>query len=97
MIKVYGASDDLIEIDGYIREEFYYRNDDYYLGFSTGHLIRINYDGDWRLACIRGQKNARWYPAGSPEAIEISGSDYSEAIELVDVAPTWVVGGNDKA
>jgi hypothetical protein len=58
-IEIYGASDDLIEIDGDIREEFSFRdvkNERNYLAFSDGTVLTIDYtnDGMWRIApkCI---------------------------------------------
>ena len=59
MIKIYGASDDLIEIEGDINEEFnvYPENDTrYLLAFSTGHLLKMWYDEDgiWRIQNMFG-------------------------------------------
>lgn len=47
-ITIYGASDDLVEVEGGIREEFNY---DGYLHFSDGTVIHAVYnaDGIWRL------------------------------------------------
>lgn len=57
MIKIYGSSDDLIEIDGDIRGEFYLQNSDEnsYLGLSDGTLISVLYDSDgiWRFNVLR--------------------------------------------
>jgi hypothetical protein len=60
MLKVYGASDDLIELDGNngdVNEEFgvYLDNGEArYLGFSDGTVLRAVYDEDgiWRLTPI---------------------------------------------
>lgn len=53
-ITIYGASDDLIEIEGDIEEEFNWIADDgesRLLAFSDGTLLRVLYDRDgiWRL------------------------------------------------
>lgn len=55
-VTVYGASDDLIEIEGDIREEFIYPSldddgDGVFLAFSSGHVLRIRYSssGVWRI------------------------------------------------
>jgi len=53
-IRIYGASDDLIEIEGSFSEEFnFYPDDDdrRFLVFSDGTLLRATYDNDgiWRL------------------------------------------------
>lgn len=57
MLEVTGGSDDLIEIDGDIREEFnvsYKHEDDGYLAFSDGTLLKVKYDenGIWRFKVI---------------------------------------------
>lgn len=48
---VYGASDDLIEVDGQIREEFNVIDEPRYLAFSDGTVLRIEYtsDGCWAV------------------------------------------------
>lgn len=55
--KIYGASDDLIELKGQISEEFnhYVSGDDEenaYLAFSDGTLLNVVYDKDgiWRIS-----------------------------------------------
>ena len=48
MIKVYGASDDLIEVEGDVREEFLAPSDDLaVLTFSDGTALQIHYTGVW--------------------------------------------------
>lgn len=54
MLKVYGTSDDLIEMEGDLSEEFcFYPDDDKTerLGFSDGTIVSVTYDNDgiWRL------------------------------------------------
>jgi len=58
-LKVYGASDDLIELEGDIFDEFsHYAADDddegVYLAFSDGTLLKAFYDRDglWRLTLL---------------------------------------------
>jgi len=54
-IRIYGASDDLIEIEGTFTEEFSFYptgyDDKRFLAFSDGTLLRATYDNDgiWRL------------------------------------------------
>lgn len=51
-IVVYGVSDDLIEIEGFVREEFYANYGEVtYLAFSDGTLIAIEYadSGEWKI------------------------------------------------
>lgn len=59
MITVTGASDDLIEVDGDIIEEFSALDTTVggYLGFSNGVLLRAVYDNDgiWRITPIVGE------------------------------------------
>jgi hypothetical protein len=60
MLKVYGASDDLIELDGNfgdVNEEiglYPKDNEAHYLAFSDGTVLRVVYDEDgiWRLTPI---------------------------------------------
>lgn len=51
-VEVYGASDDLIEVDGYLREEFSYDDEANLLAFSDGTVLSIEYnqEGLWRMA-----------------------------------------------
>lgn len=55
MIRIYGASDDLIEVEGDISEEFnHYSDDPALLGFSDGTMLRVTYDNDgiWRFTPV---------------------------------------------
>lgn len=55
---IYGASDDLIEIEGFIREEFNawleHPMSSTYLAISDGTLLRVRYDEDgiWRFTPV---------------------------------------------
>ena len=56
MIRIYGASDDLIEVEGDISEEFNHyasgdKDEPTYLGFSDGTILRVLFDRDsiWRF------------------------------------------------
>lgn len=105
-VYVYGASDDLIEIEGDLSEEFgytpptYSHHDakPYYLGFSDGTLLKITYDGEWNIKLIKGE--ALIYPAGFGSAEDINDSVAGTIPAYSDVAVihsdvTWVVGGTD--
>lgn len=94
-IKIYGASDDLIEIEGDITEEFSHYSDDepFYLGFSDGTVLSIdyNYEGFWRINRLS---------IGSAEYSKHEGmddsSDYSDIVTLKgDIK--WAVGGKNFA
>lgn len=57
MIEIYGSSDDLIEIEGDVCEEFTYDEyNDNLIIVSTGHILRIRYDdqGVWRITPVSG-------------------------------------------
>lgn len=95
MIKIYGSSDDLIEIDGDIRGAFYLQNSDEnsYLGLSDGTLISVLYDSDgiWRFNVLRkGLSNIKKVD------LDLEADEYSEVLE-VDGKISWVLYGQDKA
>lgn len=55
MLKIYGSSDDRIEVEGDIDEEFgHYSDDPIFMAVSDGTLLRIVYDEDgiWRITRI---------------------------------------------
>lgn len=97
-VKVYGASDDLIEIEGDISEEFQaYGDDDQFLSFSNGEVWRVKYtnEGIWRFTpvCSVGDSVYEF------QATEDDEDNYSD---IVIVGPTsepiaWVVLGNQIA
>lgn len=63
MIKIYGSSDDLIEVEGNVNEEFgHYSDEPAMLGCSDGTLIRVRHDeeGIWRLTIIRSGKDTTY-------------------------------------
>lgn len=54
-LYIYGASDDLIEIDGDWREEFYASlNDKTFIVFNDGTIYQANYDGEWKFNFVKG-------------------------------------------
>ena len=89
MTTVYGASDDLIEIEGALREEFPATADVEHdlLTFSNGVVIGVRYDdeGIWRITPIAGaDKVTIWQcPADDPH------DRYSDRAEIEGAA--WVV------
>ena len=82
MIKIFGASDDLIEIEGDITEEFNIileENESAILAVSDGTLLKVSYDGCWRIVRIHAGM------AGYERVYEAVGFDddkYSDEIEL---------------
>lgn len=96
-IKVYGSSDDLIEIEGDISEEFNFSPDksseSRVLAFSDGTLLRIHYDDDaiWRITRM---------VAGAAKFEKIEGNVQEDTPDIVTLsgAPiTWVVLGEQHA
>lgn len=95
-VTVYGASDDLIEVEGDIREEFNPTEGvSSFLGFSDGTLLKIVYDdtGVWKIIRIaRGHNTALTIDsAEGPDS-----SNYSDRATL-DADITWVVYGHQIA
>lgn len=85
MITIHGASDDLIEIGGDIEEEFS-ADEEGYLFFSDGTLLKIVYEssGFWRIHLFK-QGRARFSKVeGANEE-----TDYSDKITL-DGDIRWV-------
>ena len=91
-ITIYGASDDLIEVEGAIREEFnpHSEHEPDYLAFSDGTVLSVKYDNDglWRIN--RVAKGSAKY--SKVEATDID-DDYSDRVTLTgDFA--WCVFGS---
>lgn len=100
MIKVYGASDDLIEVEGDVSEEFTPKraeqdNESNYLAFSNGVVLEIEYtrSGRWSIRPIKG---------GTRVTIEFSTDDdgtdedryaYSDKATIEETV-SWVVFGS---
>jgi hypothetical protein len=87
-IKIYGASDDLIEIEGDLEEEFnHYSDEPVLIAVSEGTLLRVVYDGDgiWRITKVTG---------GSATMEKIEGDvekDTNDVVTLSGVDFKWVV------
>lgn len=67
---IYGASDDLIELEGQLNEEFnpsYQRKTPSLLAFSDGTLLEMWYDNDgiWRIKQLIAGISAYTHEAGS--------------------------------
>jgi hypothetical protein len=92
MLKVYGQSDDLIEVEGDIREEF---NPDYddpklLVATSNGVVMRIFYDDDgiWRITILKGHDKVKLTQCKGDDD-----EDYSD-IAVIEDDVDWVVCGN---
>lgn len=92
-VTIYGASDDLIELDGAIREEFtcYDEDEPTYLAFSDGTVLSVLYDGQgmWRVNRVaEGSATYAKREATDPD------DDYSDRVTLAgDLA--WCVYGKN--
>lgn len=90
-LKVYGASDDLVEVEGDIREEFNPSgNGPSYLAVSDGTVLRIIYDGIWHIDRIKvGASSIKKHNATDED------KDYSDVVTLTGESPfDWVVFGD---
>lgn len=90
-VTVYGASDDLIEVEGAINEEFTLGNDETgdLLAFSNGVVLRVAYtsDGVWRVTPLAGGSRVTVEFAEGPDS-----DNYSDRATLTE-DPAWVVHG----
>jgi hypothetical protein len=90
-IEVTGASDDLIEVDGDISEEFAaYDGPGNYLAFSDGTVLRIVYDQDgiWRVSRVI---------SGTAEYQHESGDllSYTSDVAVIEGTIRWVMHGEE--
>lgn len=102
---VHGASDDLIEIDGDIREEFEFLSngdrDALYIGFSDGTVLQVRYDnqGCWRIErTIEGRAEYRHEPAVAPNstARQDGTPGHSDVVRLQGKI-AWAIAGEQIA
>ena len=99
-VTIYGASDDLIEVEGAIDEEFNPSSDDLddkraVLAFSDGTVLGVSYDGCWRFAPkVTGTAAYTKNEATNDEGDRPDGKPaYSDVVTLEgDIR--WVVYGN---
>lgn len=96
---VYGASDDLIEIEGHLREEFgAYDSDPQYLAFANGVVLKVTYDneGIWRIQPRAGADRVEIvFARGDDEPHDEDGvAGYSDKAVILN-AGSWVVAGGN--
>jgi hypothetical protein len=95
-ITVYGSSDDLIEIEGDIEEEFNWYSEgpeeERYLAFSDGTLLSVCYDEDgiWRLKRLVSGLSNFIKEEGDVE------NDTPDKITLDGIDIKWVLFGDVK-
>jgi hypothetical protein len=98
-VTVYGASDDLIEVEGDIDEEFNAISapeNGHLLAFSDGTVLRIDYSelGIWRITPVF--RSGLGFDLTIVQAPEDDDSNYSDRATLNgDI--TWVVHGDAAA
>lgn len=99
-VTIYGASDDLIEIEGDIREEFNPPYDEEaVLAFSDGTVLRMKYgdSGVWRIAPVflstEGPLRGGLEIVQAPENDETNYSDRA----TIKASIFWVVMGTQIA
>lgn len=87
-LRVYGASDDLVEVEGDVTEEFYapYPEETLFLTFSNGVVLVVEYGagGEWRVTELY-----------SPEDVEVTVHGTAWADAPRDYSETAVVEGDD--
>lgn len=98
MITICGASDDLIEIEGDVREEFNVGGESRLLAFSDGTVLRVEYTpaAVWRVTPVRAG-GGHLDVVHAPEDDE---DDYSDRATLTgpdDEPIEWVVLGTEVA
>jgi hypothetical protein len=101
-VTIYGASDDLIEVEGAISEEFSAAGSEpSYLSFSDGTVLRVSYDGLWHITAVeRGASTGiRHTPAEDEDADrrEDGSSGYSDRVILSGDNLRSVVFGSEYA
>lgn len=93
---IFGASDDLIEIEGHLREEFggYISDDEkLYIACSDGTLLSVSYDGEWKFHVDRqGALFEKIIPGVGEDGKH---SEYPEATSCSDIVVfkeglTWI-------
>ena len=94
-VTIYGASDDLIEVEGAIRDEFsHYGDDPALVTCSDGTALRVVYDTDgiWRVTPVaRG--------TGDVTITQCAATDEDDTDRATITADriTWVACGHDIA
>lgn len=89
-LTIYGQSDDLVEVEGDIVEEF---NPPYdspiILVTSNGVVMRVVYDdeGVWRITVLKGHDKVKLTQSANTD------DDYSDRA-VIEGDVEWVVGGN---
>lgn len=97
-----GASDDLIELDGDIREEWtcptnHDGEDQAFVSFSDGTLVRIRYTGVWRIEVVAHGPASVYTIDRCEEGPDGDGVDGNYSDKLTIEGVTWAVLGTESA
>ena len=91
MLKIYGASDDLIEFEGDVDEEAYAKEDGNVIALSNGAVFRIKYsdEGVWRITpvFVTGTSTIEY-------GEEDSDNNYSDVVTVHEPIK-WIVVGTE--
>ena len=92
-ITIYGASDDLIEVEGDVRDEFY-ADEMNLIATSNGVAIRIHYSqaGVWRIEFVGGDQSL----VTITQAPEDDDDNYSDTC-IISGDVKWIVMGEQLA
>lgn len=97
-IKLWGHSDDLVEVEGDINEELPTYGENCYLGFSNGAVVEIKYTGDWKITPHKSPINGSIdvYSAGSKFIDFEQYNDYTDlAVIVSDEKAVWMLWGDN--
>jgi hypothetical protein len=90
-ITITGYSDDLIDIEGDISEEFSHNDDDHpaFLAVSDGTLLRVqrDHDGVWRIVPVRRGNATLDHTFGQDDR------DHTDRVTLTGDDVHWIVYG----
>lgn len=93
-LTIFGSSDDLIEIEGTINEEFSLpSSEEAFIAISNGTVVRIQYTdhGVWRIALVSKPGDVAISITPAPEN---DGDNYSDVCVISGGNIAWVVLGS---
>ena len=89
MITLYGASDDLIEIEGSMGHEIYYdeKLNENFLLFSTGHLVSIRYNnhGLWKIIAYNKKEDSNYLQFATEDTTKPDKPYYPEYSDVLQI------------
>lgn len=93
MLRIYGASDDLVEVEGDITEEFSAADGDVYIATSSGAVLVASFgrSGVWRISVLHSNQEVHIAVQKSEDRESGSYSDVA-TIEASE-AEKWVIAG----